>query len=421
MTEAWKQWEGKTVDGKFHLQRYLGGSDHSAVYLTELGAPAPQRAAIKLILADPQNAELQLSRWELAAKLSHPHLIRLFQTGRCRLANMDLLYVVMEYADEDLSQILPQRPLTPAEAEDMLLPVLDVLSYLHGSGLVHGHLKPANIMAAGNLLKVSSDGLYRVGESIDGPGKSAYDPPEAASKGVSPVADVWSLGMTLVETLTRRLPVWEGTEQGEPVLQGALPEPFLDVARHCLRRDPQHRWTVADIKARLRPTSPVPHERAIVSPKPFTRWRYILPVAVGLLLLAILAVPRRPNRRPQPPPTPSVPSSAPEQPKPPTSGVIQGAVENEVLPDVPPSARNTIQGTVRVTVRVAVDPSGSVTGVTLDSPGPSKYFASLALQAARRWKFRPRQIDGRNVASEWILRFQFERTATRVFPVQAAP
>jgi TonB family protein len=421
MTEAWKQWEGKTVDGKFHLRQYLGGSDHSAVYLTEFGEREPQRVAIKLILADPQNAELQLSRWDLAAKLSHPHLMRLFQMGRCQLANTELLYVAMECADEDLSQILPQRPLTPAEAEDMLLPVLDVLSYLHGSGFVHGRLKPANIMAVGNLLKVSSDGLYRVGESIGGPGKSAYDPPEAASKGFSPAADVWSLGMTLVETLTRRLPVWEGTEQEEPVLPEALPEPFLDVARHCLRRDPQHRWTIADIKARLRPTTPVPHEGATVSPKPFTRWRYILPVAVVLLLLAILAVPRRSSRRLQPPPTPSVPSSVPEQPKPPTGGIVQGAVEKQVLPDVPQSARNTIQGTIKVTVRVAVDPSGSVTGATLDFPGPSKYFANLALQAARRWKFRPRKIDGQNIATEWILRFQFERTATRVFPVQAAP
>jgi outer membrane biosynthesis protein TonB len=70
---------------------------------------------------------------------------------------------------------------------------------------------------------------------------------------------------------------------------------------------------------------------------------------------------------------------------------------------------------------VAVDPSGSVTGATLDSPGPSKYFADLALQAARHWKFRRTKIDGQNVASEWILRFQFESTATKVLPVQTAP
>src|SRR5512135_1465271 len=109
MSEAWKQLEGQAVNGKFHLRQYLGGSDYSAVFLTEVGEQKRQRAAIKLIPADPESAALQLSRWELAAKLSHPHLLRLFQMGRCQPVKMGLLYVVMEYAEEDLSQILPHR------------------------------------------------------------------------------------------------------------------------------------------------------------------------------------------------------------------------------------------------------------------------------------------------------------------------
>src|SRR5713101_2250493 len=116
MTKDWKQWEGQVVNGEFHLRQYVGGSDHSAVFLTERGEREPHKAAIKLIAADPDNSELQLSRWSRAARLSHPHLIRLFQMGRCQLDNTRLLYIVMEYAEEDLSQILPQRPLTPAES-----------------------------------------------------------------------------------------------------------------------------------------------------------------------------------------------------------------------------------------------------------------------------------------------------------------
>src|SRR6266849_5626935 len=143
--EAWKQWEGRVVIGGFQLRQYLGASDHSAVFLTERSEREPQKVAIKLISADPSNAELQLTRWRLAAKLSHPHLIRLFQIGRCRLGNMPLLYVVMEYAEENLSQVLARRPLTPAEARDMLGPVLDALAYLHGQGFVHGDIKPANV------------------------------------------------------------------------------------------------------------------------------------------------------------------------------------------------------------------------------------------------------------------------------------
>jgi serine/threonine protein kinase len=163
MTEAWKQWEGQVVVGECHLRQYLCGCEHSAVFLTEYGG---QKAAIKLVSTDPENADIQLSRWELAAKLSHPHLIRLFQTGRCQLGNNspELVYVVMEYAEEDLSQVLTQRKITPAEAREILEPTLEALAYVHGKGFVHGHMKPANIMAVDDRVVVSSDGLCRVGE-----------------------------------------------------------------------------------------------------------------------------------------------------------------------------------------------------------------------------------------------------------------
>ena len=84
MKPEWKRWEGQVVNGEFHLRRYVGGSDHSAVFVTERSAQQ-QKAAIKLVPADPQNADLQLSRWERAGKLSHPNLLRLFQAGRCEL------------------------------------------------------------------------------------------------------------------------------------------------------------------------------------------------------------------------------------------------------------------------------------------------------------------------------------------------
>ncbi len=48
-----------------------------------------------------------------------------------------VLYAVMEFAEEDLSQILPVRPLAPAEVSDLLPPLLDGLSYLHQKGFVH--------------------------------------------------------------------------------------------------------------------------------------------------------------------------------------------------------------------------------------------------------------------------------------------
>ncbi len=92
-----------------------------------------------------------------------------------------------------------------------------------------------------------------------------------------------------------------------------------------------------------------------------------------------------------------------------------------MVPEVPRRARNTIQGKVKVRVRVQVDASGNVVSAVLDSRGPSKYFARLALDAAQGWKFTPAQAQGQFVASEWILRFAFSRSDTNVVPKQNRP
>jgi TonB family protein len=88
---------------------------------------------------------------------------------------------------------------------------------------------------------------------------------------------------------------------------------------------------------------------------------------------------------------------------------------------VPRKAQDTIQGKVKVSVRIRVGLSGSVVGAKLDSRGPSRYFAELALQTAQRWKFGPTKVDGQDVPSEWILNFEFLRTTTKVLPVRVAP
>jgi protein TonB len=94
-----------------------------------------------------------------------------------------------------------------------------------------------------------------------------------------------------------------------------------------------------------------------------------------------------------------------------------GSVIERVVPDVPLSARNTIQGKVKVGVRVTVGPTGEVSEATLVSPGPSRYFARLAMEASRRWKFKPAEVDGQPVQSAWLLHFRFGRTGTEVDPV----
>jgi TonB family protein len=526
MSEIWKQCEGQVIDNRFRLQQYLGSTEDSAVFLTKLADPQSQKAAIKFIPAGT-TADLQLSLWRRVMQLAHPHLLRIFEIGRCRLENRDRLYVLMEFAEEDLSQILPERSLTDSEAREMLGPVLDALVYLHGNGLVHSRIRPSNILASGDQLKLSSDTVFPAGESRKSSRKfDAHDAPETAASPLTAAADVWSLGMTLVETLTQRLPALELGSQADPIIPNTISQPFLDVARHALRREPRRRWTIAEIAARLNPVavaaaagqsiSPLsvplstvpavpaaklqtpnfeaPELRAQARPSQATSAprptlvlpNYVVPVAAGLLaIVAIFALPKilghrsdssssastasapaaaqsRPAEQPArtevpPAPKPSATSATPDSLKtaaeespagqPQTSQVAEptpaavstetspaakrprasaspsarGEVLDQVLPDVSEKALATIQGIVRVTVRVQVDPTGNVSEAALDSPGPSKYFADLALRAAHRWQFSSPEVDGHSVPSEWLISFNFSSSGPKAFPKQIAP
>ena len=474
MTRDWKQWEGQVVNGNFPLRQYLGGSEHSAVFLTERRGQEPQRAAIKLIAANPATVELQLARWEAAAKLSHPHLLRLFETGSCQLDKVVLLYVVMEYAEDNLAQILPHRPLTPDEVRDLLEPALDALTYLHGKSLVHSRLKPSNVMAAGDQLKLSSDSLVRSGDPAGRLGApTPYDAPELAKGGLLPASDTWSLGMTLMEALTQRLPAVEGITEPLPE---TVPAPFMGIAHCCLRRDPERRCTVADIATRLQTSRPSGQRPSTLRiPASSAKWRYILLVAaVVLAVAALLIVPKLLNPRPDSqgpspvssqPSVSSVPPASPQVQSPPVrepaavapadkpsiakpspataqgsraaaprstptraanppsaaSFPIEGKVLQQVEPVVARSARNTITGTLRVKIKVSVDASGNVENATFISPGPSKYFSRQAMQAAQQWKFAPARANGQAVSSAWILNFGFRRSGTEVTPEPAKP
>jgi TonB family protein len=261
MSDAWKQWEGQVIDGKFALRRFLASTDHSAVFLTDRG-DSEQKLAIKFIQLDEPLGERQLARWRKAEKLSHPNLLRLFECGRCRLGEFDLLYVLLEYAEENLAQFLPQRPLTPAEARDVVTPALQALGFLHSESLIHGRVKPSNILAIEDQLKLSSDTIFAAHSDLetDDPvtplrPASPYDAPEVASGGFTAASDIWSLGMTLVETLTQRLPACDPASRLDPAVPDTLPAVYLDVARQCLRRDPAKRWSVTEISARLNPGS----------------------------------------------------------------------------------------------------------------------------------------------------------------------
>ena len=439
---VWKSWSGRTVGGKLPLRQWLGGSDHSAVFLTERQGQ-PQRAAIKLMAAeDSAEAEHQLARWRAAAQLSHPHLIRIFEAGRSQIDGAPFLYVVMEYAEEDLAQILPQRPLAPAEVTDLLLPVLDALSYLHGKGLVHGRIKPSNVLAVGDQLKLSADQIVSAAApNSKGRRRDVYDAPETAAGIVSPAGDLWSVGATLVAALTQNVPLVADDSQGNPGLTAALPEPFRGIARECLHLDPKRRCSIAEIKARMQPVARSVPAEAEAAPPPSPRsirrgviWAAtLLAIAVGFVAIWKLASgPPSASDKPgtqtasadapasKPVPTPAAPPPFHEPaPAPKKTAASNGGVVRQVLPDIPQSAKNTISGTIKITVRVEVDSSGKVTAAKLTSPGPSKYFANLVLRAAQQWEFSPADAGGQPTASEWQLHFRLRKSSIQVDPQPA--
>jgi TonB family protein len=91
------------------------------------------------------------------------------------------------------------------------------------------------------------------------------------------------------------------------------------------------------------------------------------------------------------------------------------------MPEIPERAIETIRGQFELAIRASVDSNGIVSSAELDSPGPSRYFANLALQAVQQWKFKAAQVDGRPVPSVWVITFQFSQAATEVKPVEVSP
>jgi len=420
---------GAVIDGTFPLIQWLGGSDAGEVFLTELDG---QRAVIKLIPADAVDAEARTAAWAATSSLSHPHLVRLLRTGQCQATPTPLLYAVTEYSGELLSQIIPERPLTSAEVREMLDPILDALSYLHSKGIVHGHLKPSNIMVVDDRLKISCDDLHLAGEVT---GRAAapdiYAAPECAQGRISPAADLWSLGVTLVESLTQHPPIWLRPDEINPRVPESIEQPFAGVARECLRSDPARRCNLEAVKTRLHPApfEPDPSSNPVKSvPANFPVKTLI---AAGLVLVVVVAGLLLWSHRAEPGPETAkepvltTPASSPQSPVPGNQTVqgasVKGAVAERVLPNVLPSAQESIEGKVNVSVRVAVDAGGNVLNATFDSPGPSKYFARQAMQAAEHWRFRPAQVDGKAVSSTWILRFHFTQSGTDITPVEVSP
>jgi hypothetical protein len=430
----WSGWQNAVINGVYPLKRLLNGSERGAVFLTECQGRADLDAAVKIIPIERVTLA-QLSHWKSATGLSHPHLMQLFDAGLCQLGGHQFLFVVMEYAEQTLCEVLRQRALTPEEVRELLPATLDALTFLHGKGLVHGHLKPANLLVVNDQLKLSSDSIRPAGAPRVGIAEqSLYDPPEATHTPYAAAGDVWGLGLTLVEALTQHLPSLD-VQAVAVSLPTTVPQAFVDTVKRCLSYTPATRPLVADLAgqfAGVPKSAPAPAPQAAVReappavapiPQP-TRQRGPAPNVAAIVSVIVLAAAwagwqlLRTHRNfqsasvtgpivsQQPAVVPANTSQNPTA-QPPGPAATVASVSHVQLPNVPRKALGTIHGHFRIAVAVVVDHSGTVIRALLRNTGPSPYFARLALEAAMKSRFAPADQPG---TRQWLLRYEFTRS-----------
>jgi cell division septation protein DedD len=265
--KPWEEWVGSKVCGGYLLRELIGSTGRSAVYLTSHGEVT---AALKLVDPDETVADVP--------QLEPREMIRLYASGACEVDGSSFHYFVMEAADENLASVIASRALSPDEARELLGPLLNALVYLHDHGLAHGRIKPSNILAKGDSVKLSSDSVRPTGAVA------------------SPDEDMRALGLTIIEVLTQE-------RQASGIVK--IPQPFRDIVEHALHPDPAARWTAHQAAMRLAGTvpdvGPVTVEPKIAAPvvvagplDPGPRKRlipiWVLPVAAVVMLLAIIYV-----------------------------------------------------------------------------------------------------------------------------------
>jgi TonB family protein len=242
---------GSVIDGRFPLRRWLGGGEESGVFLTRMNGDAAQKAAIKIIPGGIADTESLVAQWIASKRLIHEHLMQIFHAGQCRMDDCGLVFCVTDLADEVLTDVLPVRPLRPAEVREMLIPILDAISWLHSQGLVHGGLKPSNVMVVNEQVNLSVDRVQPAGPRIlPVLSPDIHDAPESAEK-MTAAADLWSVGVLILEALTQAPPRWDGTRLAGPRIPASVPQPFATIAAECLRLDPVCRCSLNEIKTHL--------------------------------------------------------------------------------------------------------------------------------------------------------------------------
>jgi tetratricopeptide (TPR) repeat protein/tRNA A-37 threonylcarbamoyl transferase component Bud32 len=261
--------------------------------------------------------EIQHARFKIEAEavatLRHPNILQIYDIGEHNGAP----YVALELLEGgSLADRLNRNPLTPVQAAQWLLPLVQAVAAAHRAGIVHRDLKSANILfTVDGIPKITDFGLAKRLELDEGQthtgqimGTPSYMAPEQArgeTKSAGPPADVYALGAILYEMLTGR-PPFKGVSamdtvkqvlEEDPVspsrVQFRVPRDLETICMKCLQKEPRKRFASAEELAddlnrylrgepiRARRTPPV--ERAV-------KWGKRRPALATLIACSTLAV-----------------------------------------------------------------------------------------------------------------------------------
>jgi tetratricopeptide (TPR) repeat protein len=239
----------EALTGTYRIDAEIG-SGGMAVVFGAADLKHDRRVALKVMrpeISSSVGSDRFLREIRIAAKLSHPHIVPLFDSGEAA----GLLYYVMPFIDGESLQDRLERtgPLEIREALQVVREAGSALSHAHKQGIVHRDVKPGNILLSGGHAVVSDFGIAAAvtdagGESLTRTGISVGTPdymsPEQAAgdQSVDARSDEYSLGCVLYEMLT-----------GQPPFTG--PTAMAVLARHSLDPVPSVRTLRGTVPAGL--------------------------------------------------------------------------------------------------------------------------------------------------------------------------
>ena len=288
---------------RYRVERELGAGGMATVYLAQ-DLKHHREVALKVLrpeLAAALGHERFLREIEIAAGLSHPHIVPLYDSGE---AGGVLFYVMPFVEGESLrDRIRREKQLPLDDAMKVAREVADALSYAHARGVIHRDIKPENIMLHSGHAVVTDFGIARAVKAAGGErltetgvaiGTPAYMSPEQAAgeQDLDGRSDLYALGCVLYEMLAGQPPFTGATAESvihqqlaadpRPITQirPAVPDEIAGVLQRALAKNPADRFNpVAQFAEALG------QRRAVAAAAPGRPRRWLTPaLAVGAVV-----------------------------------------------------------------------------------------------------------------------------------------